>query len=842
VDKFEYELKVEQIEKLIVRGDYSTAKKIADTMEWKREKDTKLLCHVAELYAQAGDVQKALHIYNLAYNASARGLLVLERMIELAVNFGQLDLAEEICEEYRTIGGYDADYYLMKFQISESRGDAQEQRIAYLEKYCNKELDEEALYRLAWLYDRTGRADDCVRICDYIIDFFCCGETVERAIALKRNHAPLTKYQERRVTDAARYEENYRKFLETQEESEKRERREQQQEKQIREDALMEKQEDALGKQITEIVEQNEKEKQEIHLEELVADEELMSEVALPTALSQVEDVPETELPQEHATSQEHEPLISEQPEETPWFLKKAVEAVGKIRKASEERKVEEEKALEEAFPEEAFMNEEEPSEQVPAQEEVRFAEEAPEKTEEVAEEASEEAEELSKEEPKEAVEVAEEAPEKAEELSEEEPEEIEEVTEETPEVTEELSTEEPEEAVEVSEETSEVTEEVAEKEPEEAEKLSEEEPEVTEEVAEETPEEAEELSEEEPEEAEEVAEEAPEKAEEVSEEAPEEAEELSEEAPEEAEKLSEETLEEQETEEASKEEPEEAVEGSDEEHVEPVYDEEASIEYEEDAAEVDTAEKEQTTVAAAESDVEEPEPTLEVSTRRELPKGKSELAALDLVVPEGSFKVACEDTELGVKYAIALVRMVPEENRCDHVARTSSRQVNKAKFSRIEQQLDNDILLITDAGQLSNGALESIYLWMKKSLDNRVIFVDKQQQLESLEKRKPKLMKRFPETYFYEHKDTEEWLELVDSYVDENDCVLDDDAFQLFEDYLRDKEERGDVVLGITLKDAVQDALHQATKFSFSNMMSSILNTKYDEDGLLILCDRHFR
>jgi hypothetical protein len=130
----------------------------------------------------------------------------------------------------------------------------------------------------------------------------------------------------------------------------------------------------------------------------------------------------------------------------------------------------------------------------------------------------------------------------------------------------------------------------------------------------------------------------------------------------------------------------------------------------------------------------------------------------------------------------------------------------------------------------------------MKKSLDNRVIFVDNQQQLESLEKRKPKLMKRFSETYFYEHKDTETWLELVDSYVDENDCVLDDGAFQLFEDYLRDKEEKGDVVLGITLKDAVQDAMHQATKFSFSNVLSSILSTKYDDDGFLILSDRHFR
>ena len=41
MDKFEYELKVEQIEKLIHRGDYVTAKKIADGMEFKKEKDTR---------------------------------------------------------------------------------------------------------------------------------------------------------------------------------------------------------------------------------------------------------------------------------------------------------------------------------------------------------------------------------------------------------------------------------------------------------------------------------------------------------------------------------------------------------------------------------------------------------------------------------------------------------------------------------------------------------------------------------------------------------------------------------------------------------------------------------
>ncbi len=597
MDKFEYELKVEQIEKLIGREDYSTAKKIADTMEWKREKDPKLLSHVAEIYAQAGDIEKALKIYNFAYNVSSRGLLILERMTELALIYGQLDLAEELCEEYRSAGAYESDYYLFRFQIAESRGEDLDKRISWLEKYCGKELDEEALYRLAWMYDRAGRDQDCVRICDYIIDFFCSGESVERAIQLKRNHAPLTKYQERRVTDAAKYEENYQRYLKSQEEEERRTRRERKHEEQIREDALMEEQENDLGKQISRIVEQEEQEKQEVHLEGLVADEELMASLSFPTAASEV---PEEEVPVE----------------DTP---------VKQIQAGTEK------------------MEPEEPAE--PA--------ESPETEEE--------------QEPEEPAELAE-----------------------SPETEEEQEAEEPAELAE-------------------------------------------------------------------------------------------------------------------------------SLESE-----------------------EEQEPEKPAAGRRPFRKDL-DLSALDLVAPEGSFKVVCSDTEMGVKYALELVRMVPEEERSDRVAKISARQVNKVKFSAIENQLDRDILLITDAGQLTNGALESIYTWMKKSMDNRVILVDDQEQMSGLEKRKPKLMKRFAKAYPYEKKDTQEWLELVDCYVDENGCVLADDAYQLFETYLRDKEEKGDVVLGVNLKDAVQDALHQATKISLGNILASILDTKYDEDGLLILRDRHF-
>lgn len=880
MDKFEYELKVEQIEKLIGREDYSTAKKIADTMEWKREKDPKLLARVAELYAQAGDIEKALKIYNFAYNASSRGLLILERMTELALIFGQLDLAEELCEEYRGAGAYDADYYLFKFQIAESRGEDMDKRISWLEKYCSKELDEEALYRLAWMYDRAGRIDDCVRICDYLIDFFCFGESVERAIVLKQNHAPLTKYQERRVTNAAEYEQNYQQYLDDLEEEDRRTHREKQQEQRIREDALMEKQENALGKQVSEIVKQSELEKQEVHLDALVADEELMARLSFPTAASEVtEEQPRTPAEYPAGSETDGEPELAE-----------AQEASGDINEADEAENGEEGAAAGEAevMPDAENAGEPEAAETEDAAEE--FAAEA------ISEAESEKKEDTGAEPAETAVEerVSEETENDDQESAPEEAEVI--IDEPVQETAEEPAFELPENIIEkpVLREIEDVVGELEAGEVSEAagepalEKIEEvigalETEGVSEAAGESALEKIEEVigaleaedtgeAAQEPEcrEAEEVI-----KALELKE--TEDAaqitqvssagdaaleqillqnieESLQEELPVMDEisavddpaltesSILEVLLEEIEAADVSAEAETETLLPETEEDVSEGAEAAKSTEHTDEVPEAaEEAVKEQEPPAQSTYE-EEAGPELEPRSRRKLLKRTSELSALDLVVPEGSFKVACSDTELGVKYALELVRMVPETERCERVAKISARQVNKAKFSGIEQQLDRDILLITNAGQLTNGALESIYTWMKKSMDNRVIFVDDQEQLESLGKRKPKLMKRFADAYIYEKKDTKEWLELVDCYVDENDCVLDDDAYQLFEEYLRDKEEKGDVVLGVKLKDAVQDALHQATKFSFSNMLSSILDTKYDEDGLLILKDRHFR
>ena len=61
MDKYEFNIKVEQIKKLVNRGDYETAMKIADTIDWHRVRNASLLSMIAQIYEK--NKEKAAILY-----------------------------------------------------------------------------------------------------------------------------------------------------------------------------------------------------------------------------------------------------------------------------------------------------------------------------------------------------------------------------------------------------------------------------------------------------------------------------------------------------------------------------------------------------------------------------------------------------------------------------------------------------------------------------------------------------------------------------------------------------------------------------------------------------------
>ena len=90
MDKYEFNIKVEQIKKMVSRGDYETAMKIADTIDWRRVRNVNILSMVATIYEKNEEYQEAKDILLLALERAPIGKRLLFKLAELAIEEGSL--------------------------------------------------------------------------------------------------------------------------------------------------------------------------------------------------------------------------------------------------------------------------------------------------------------------------------------------------------------------------------------------------------------------------------------------------------------------------------------------------------------------------------------------------------------------------------------------------------------------------------------------------------------------------------------------------------------------------------------------------------------------------------
>lgn len=63
MDKYEYNLKLEEIDKLVDQGAYEEAADVADAVDWRRVRNVRTLCLISEIYEAAGRLEDSKHIF-----------------------------------------------------------------------------------------------------------------------------------------------------------------------------------------------------------------------------------------------------------------------------------------------------------------------------------------------------------------------------------------------------------------------------------------------------------------------------------------------------------------------------------------------------------------------------------------------------------------------------------------------------------------------------------------------------------------------------------------------------------------------------------------------------------
>jgi len=195
VDKTEYRMKLDEINRLVEAQDYEGALVIADSIDWRRVKSVRTLCMVADIYEVNGELEQSMKMLQLAYKRSSVGKMILYRQVELSLKMGQYDEAVEYYNHYLETASNDTSKYILKYKIYKAQNAPLDDQIAILEEYRDREYTERWVYELARLYKKAGRENKCVETCDDLILWFGEGKYVKKAMELKMNYAPLTAEQ-----------------------------------------------------------------------------------------------------------------------------------------------------------------------------------------------------------------------------------------------------------------------------------------------------------------------------------------------------------------------------------------------------------------------------------------------------------------------------------------------------------------------------------------------------------------------------------------------------------------------------------------------------------------------
>ncbi len=196
LDKAEYQVKLDQLKELVAEQDYDSALDLVQEIDWRRVKNIRTLCMVADVYEANDMLEDTKRILLLALKRASIGKSILSRLVELCLLMNDTAGASEYYQDFIKAAPRDAARYLLQYKILKANQASLEEQIDALHDYKESEYTERWAYELAKLYDQAGMTQECIEECDDIILWFSEGVYVVRAMELKMKHTPLTPSQQ----------------------------------------------------------------------------------------------------------------------------------------------------------------------------------------------------------------------------------------------------------------------------------------------------------------------------------------------------------------------------------------------------------------------------------------------------------------------------------------------------------------------------------------------------------------------------------------------------------------------------------------------------------------------
>ena len=141
MDKYEYNMKIDQLRQAVTKRDLETAIKVADEIDWKKRES---LCFGfrSRSYELSKQHDKAKELLLLAYEKSQTGKTLAYRLALISAKTKEFDEALEFYHDFVDMAPRDTARYVLQYRIAKAKGEPIDFLIEILEEYVELDMEE----------------------------------------------------------------------------------------------------------------------------------------------------------------------------------------------------------------------------------------------------------------------------------------------------------------------------------------------------------------------------------------------------------------------------------------------------------------------------------------------------------------------------------------------------------------------------------------------------------------------------------------------------------------------------------------------------------------------------
>jgi len=203
MNKVEFKRNLEELEELISRGKYAAAARKADSLDLEQIRTVSTLQGIAKTYEKVRRYADAEEILLQArkYAPKSRGLLF--HLCNAATKAGNLEEARDFYIDFATVAPEDPERFVLQYRLAVAMEQPDPVLIEILENMKAEETDDHWMFVLAQLYERNGRREDALALCDEIELWYSGGKYVARAKELGEKLRSGASVPKKKASDGA---------------------------------------------------------------------------------------------------------------------------------------------------------------------------------------------------------------------------------------------------------------------------------------------------------------------------------------------------------------------------------------------------------------------------------------------------------------------------------------------------------------------------------------------------------------------------------------------------------------------------------------------------------------